>query len=415
MRSPINVVWSEGLLLTQQHFQQFQAYMECYADWFFTSSTAFFYGMLDFCINEEALLNGIFQLERCQGFFKTGERIYLPEMIKVPIDQEGAVFLCLTEETSIENLAGYPCESSRPRYTCYSQEVGDDYDDKRQHAILSKKENYFLTQDLSCLSKTLHIKLADVLKNTVNGFYVSEEFVPACLNVFCLPQFEAYLHQLIHYIQSVLYLFDNSYYRIDTQLPSFLKQFLAKLRCAFFHKRYHPWQFYQDFYVFMSAIAQVTPISYDHDHLSAVFQYIDKKIKTTLPGLAPKKVIAVALHSQTDALFFSHNLETVFSMNMELYLHASFSLADPRLGLFCQQVKVTAVSDIESMISAALPGVSLLPVDSLPQEFKPLGCYFRLQTGGKHWEKIRSEKQLAIFLTNDFLGVDIKLLARESS
>lgn len=414
MKPPINIVWSEGLLLTQQHFQQFHYYMEYYTDWLFKSNTAFPYGLMSLHINEEALLNGIFQLEKCQGFFKTGERIHLRETLKVPIDREGDVFLCLAEQSSIANLPGYACHADQPRYILQSQEVEDHYDPQRKQHIHTQQENYLITQDTAAFKKTTHLKIAEVLKNTVQGFYLSDEFVPACLNIFCWHAFESYLHQLLHYLKSILSLFDNRYYQIDSQLPAFLKQFLAKLQVAFFQKHYHPWQFYQDFYDLMAAISPLMPVSYDHDHLFAVFQYIDKKIRAILPTLTPKKVVTIALHTQGDSLFFSDNLDAVFSTNMALYLHVSFSLADPRMGLFCQQVKITAVSDIESTVNAALPGVQLLPVDPLPKEFKPQGAYLLLQATGKCWEKILAESQLAVFLTNDFLGVELKLMAREA-
>jgi|GEM_PF-3720215 len=409
----MNVVWSEGLLLTQQHFQQFQAYLEQHSNALFHCDRPFVDGLLLLRINEDVLLNGVFQLEKCQGFFKSGDRIHVPQPIKLAIEQSGPVFLCLTEQPSLADLPGYTCDAERPKYRLCSQEVADDYDRHRKQLIVFRQENYFLTQDTQQYPSAQVIKLAEVSKNTLGGFCLSDDFIPPCLNLFCWHAFESYLHQLLHYLQSILSLFENSYYQVDSYVPFFLKQWLATLHCAFFQKHYHPWQFYQDFYQCIVAISSVVPVAYDHHHLSSVVQYVDKKIKSILPMLVPKKVMILTLHAQTDCLFYSDSLDAVIVNNMALYLQVSFPLSDPRLGLFCQQVKVAAISDIESTMNAALPGMQLSVADPPPKEFKPQGCYLLLNATGKYWQRIVNEKQLAVFLTNDFLGVEIKLIARE--
>ena len=132
-----------------------------------------------------------------------------------------------------------------------------------------------------------------------------------------------------------------------------------------------------------------------------------------MPCLVPKQLISIYLQRQSESLYYSENLQKVLQDDYEIYLYCSLAASDPKIILFSQQIKIVAVSQIDEVIHAALPGLPLDVVNVRPPELSQQGCYFRCQEQHELWQQIINERQLAIFVTQEFLYVDIQLIARE--
>ena len=63
------VVWNEGMLLTPQHFQQWDNYYEELLSSRVSSLAPYEWGVLDLQINREAVLNGNFQIVTARAVF----------------------------------------------------------------------------------------------------------------------------------------------------------------------------------------------------------------------------------------------------------------------------------------------------------------------------------------------------------
>ncbi|WP_290004270.1 type VI secretion system baseplate subunit TssK [Faucicola atlantae] len=66
------VVWSEGIFITPQHFQQQERYFEERINETFKSLHAFYYGVLDIQFDKSALTQGIIKVTRLTAVLKDG-------------------------------------------------------------------------------------------------------------------------------------------------------------------------------------------------------------------------------------------------------------------------------------------------------------------------------------------------------
>src|SRR5262249_36951061 len=72
MKAPQRVVWTEGLFLTPQHFQQQDAYHEQLLALRLGAVTSLTWGLLSLEVDDAALASGQFQLNRVAGVLADG-------------------------------------------------------------------------------------------------------------------------------------------------------------------------------------------------------------------------------------------------------------------------------------------------------------------------------------------------------
>ena len=92
--------------------------------------------------------------------------------------------------------------------------------------------------------------------------------------------------------------------------------------------------------------------------------------------------------------------------NLHLAIETSTNLNN-----LLQQIKIAAPSDIEVVINSALPSCTLLLNKNLS---KKNVNYFCIKPHGKYWERIKTQKKLALFIPNDFLNTQIEIFAIKS-
>src|SRR5262245_33289067 len=78
------VLWSEGLFLTPQHFQRWDRYYENLVDFRVRAATRFTWGVDTLEVNREALDNGVFELLRCKAVLPDGLPLEVPEVDAPP-------------------------------------------------------------------------------------------------------------------------------------------------------------------------------------------------------------------------------------------------------------------------------------------------------------------------------------------
>src|SRR5512140_1893846 len=78
------VLWSEGLFLTPQHFQQWDRYYEEFVSFRMRSLSTFAWGVEELDFNAEALQNGVVELMRCKAVLPDGVPISVPETDPAP-------------------------------------------------------------------------------------------------------------------------------------------------------------------------------------------------------------------------------------------------------------------------------------------------------------------------------------------
>src|SRR6185503_17942295 len=79
-----NVIWSEGLFLTPQLFQQADRYRDSQLHFRVKPLTAFHWGLTDLEVDRDGLENGFFTLYRCSGVLPDGLPVQIPDEDTAP-------------------------------------------------------------------------------------------------------------------------------------------------------------------------------------------------------------------------------------------------------------------------------------------------------------------------------------------
>ena len=118
MTSTREVVWAEGILLTQQHFQQWEYYHHQQHYLLMNSLKSHAWGISQLIIDEDLLRNGIFLIQKCKIIFQDGKLIPYDASIDPPLsyqltsktNQQIDIYLCLPLGQRVANVSGYPTQ-----------------------------------------------------------------------------------------------------------------------------------------------------------------------------------------------------------------------------------------------------------------------------------------------------------------
>ena len=91
MNSFDKVIWSEGMFLRPQHFQQQERYLEQQLSARSLSATHYFWGFSELQLEPTALSQGRFAIKRARGVFKDGTNFWIDEStsleeLEIPAD-----------------------------------------------------------------------------------------------------------------------------------------------------------------------------------------------------------------------------------------------------------------------------------------------------------------------------------------
>lgn len=408
MSEDLQVLWSEGALLSQQYMQQFQQTLHWQMQKMSIELQPFTYGLISLTIDEEKIVNHVFCLKNASGYFDNGRYFNIASNISLPDCKEGDVYLCLNANESVSKLDGYKSYDNNPTYLAEIRDIADIYDQSRKADIIIKKENFYLSQE-----KQQHchqLKIASLCKKNGTFLQLSHLMIPVCLNAFASSVFSRYINEEINFLVK-----EKSYYQgkqKNTLSYQAIISYLNKLRCAQQFQHYSPWQFYIDSQLFISRLDAEGELGYQHQNIFENCYYFREKYRQLLHHKRPVLQKSLQLVRESAMLYLSENLQSVFAAEASLYLWLSLAAHDPRVQDLSKTLKVLPLSELDRCVQGALPGLTL-SLEYIEEEMlSQQGCYFKLDQNHPLFAKVLTEKQVAVFITQNLLDVEIKLIAR---
>ena len=149
------VVWSEGTLLTQQHFQQWQLFLEQQRIETMKMSEPYYWGVQSLSIDESALLNGVFRVKECQAIFPHGQLVMFNteqsgeltcDLRDDHADSSG-IYLCIPLNQQIAGLSGYSENKKQSGWRTKYETIQDLYDLSREREVAFGEANLMLLRD----------------------------------------------------------------------------------------------------------------------------------------------------------------------------------------------------------------------------------------------------------------------------
>ena len=438
------VIWSEGLLLRPQHFQQHDRYLESLINGRCLGLKPYDWGFFTLTINQELLKIGKLALAECQGIFPDGTPFNLPEDDEIPLPLDipenchnQRVFLSLPvhQPGAVETDSDeYP--DSLARFRTSERDVKDrnSRDEMKAPIHVGKLKTRLMLEreersGYTCLGVARIIE-ARADKNVI----IDDDYIPANLNCFAIPQlggsggFLRELHGLLNTRGEDLarFLVNPGSGGVAEITDFLLLQLINRYQPLFGHLAnvvgLHP----EDFYRFAVQLAgelatffgsERRPAAftkYDHEDLQATFSDVMKELRQHLIAETDRRAIALELKGPQYGIYAAKRPDVYLLENAVFVLAARAQMPPKTLETdFPLQVKIGPVEEVRQLIGSSSRGIDLHHLPTPPRQL-PVHAgftYFTLSKNSELWGKLSSSRGIAIFVSERFPGLQLELWA----
>ena len=435
------VIWSEGMFLRPQDFQQHDRYIESLVYGHSSGVQAYHWGISKLKVDMRLLAMGQFALAECSGVFQDGVPFDLPQSdaLPRPIDipeemQNCIVYLSLPARLagSIEidsdakpnNLARYHAvEFDVKDYNTSSNEVSPIVIGRLQTRLMLEPQER---------AGYICIGVARIIESRSDkNILLDDEYLPPLINCLAMPRVKNYIKEicgLLHARGEALAGRVSESGRGGTaEISDFLLlQVVNSYEPLMNHLLHlptiHPIDFYRVVIRLAGELSTFTkknkrPVDlpeYKHDDLQQTFSYVMEEIRDCLGMVLEQNAIPLPLTppkygTRAAKLPDKNLLNDAFFV---LAVNAQVSSAQLR-STFAGQVKIGPVEQIQQLIRSALPGITVnsLPVAPRQIPYHAGFSYFELNKQGELWQQMHTSGGFAIHIAGDLPGLELEFWA----
>ncbi|RQR49650.1 type VI secretion system baseplate subunit TssK [Burkholderia sp. Bp9126] len=440
-------LWHEGLILTQQHFQQQDRWAGFAMQQFATAAIAEPWGTLGVEVDEEALATGRLKLTRLKLRFPDGTPIdtTLADALPagrdltqgLPADQQSVIVLAAL---ALPDANGNNCRYdettlARPRRSYREFVKVTDLNGATETEIAAERHAVRLLFDFESHADDTACAIARLTRTTSGQFQVDHRFVPPCLTLGSHPLHLERINRLADILQAKsLALGARRSERIeqvaeygvaDVQLFWLLHCIHAawpQLRLFTTHPGRSPEHLYATLAQLASALmtfstgAQLTDIpAYDHVRADEVFAKLESMIRDLLDAIIPSRVVSIGLTRKTPTTWTGQFLdERIVGDAADWYLSVNAPMSAFELvEQFPRLCKIGAPDDVEHIINSALLGIPLKAVQRVPAAI-PVRLdnqYFALDSSSTAHAKMLAAHACQIYLPASVPDASLELYA----
>jgi len=435
------VVWSEGLFLQPQHFQQQDRYFERYVESRCQSLISHSWGFTEIEIERDYLRIGKFGLRRAAGVFPDGTPVRmpdddpLPEPIEIGTEvRDQIIYLAvpLRRADSLE-VDRTGAADDLARYTPRQRETRDATSPSGNPALLevsALRTRFLLASDVTeaygCLP------LAHLVECRPDRQVVLDEsFMPTVLHTRAATRLATFVTELLGLLHQRGEALGGRVAATGrggaAEIADFLLlQTVNRYEPLIAHfaetAAVHPEELFR---VCVSAAGELATFTtpskrapalpgYRHDRLRESFEPVMAALRASLSAVLEQRAIPIPLESKK----FGISVATV--SDRSLYTTAVFVLA-ARADLpaeelrrrFPAQLKIGPVEKIRELVNLQLKGVPVHPMPVAPRQipFHAGFVYFELDQTNELWSQLQTSGGIAMHVAGEFPGLTLEFWA----
>jgi len=434
--TPRKPLWTEGLLVSQHHFQQQDRYHEALLRERLKGVLHFDWGVIDLDVDERALASGHFVMKRLHAIWPDGTVIRCgdgsEEAAPEPRSFEAAftadlpkleVFAALADESDVTGNVLPEGEVGARRFTPGRRGVVDSNDGSSPQEIDFSRPHFRILFGRERTEGFTVIRLAELVRTQAGQVIVRDNYVPPVLHLSAAPFLSAGLRRVLTAIvtrqrqlgsERKLRESNNiEFHSTDARkfwLLHSLNGSLPLLSHLVNSPRAHP----EEAYVALaSLVGQLCTFDPDADPLALPkFNYLDlgetfetlfARVLSLLSGGIEQRYVEIPLEHRQDGMFIGR-LTSPKVISDELFVALKSPIADALVRERVPAVlKMASWNQIYEVVKQARHGVRLeiewQPSGALP--LRPGVCFFRVQKRGAYWDDVVKTQSLALYLPNE--------------
>src|SRR5688572_4434749 len=435
------VVWSEGLFLQAQHFQQQDRYLERFVEGRCHALAPHTWGFTELEVERDLLAIGKFALRRAAGVFPDGTPFRMPDDDPLPpaIDigaqvRDQIVYLAIPlrrpDSPEVERGAGV---EGLARHDVREWETRDAIGTSGGSTVVevgALRTRLLLASEVT--GAYACVPLAHIIeRRTDNQVALEDRFMPTVLYARAasrLATFTTELVGLLHQRGDALGGRVAATGRgASAEIADFLMlQAINRFEPLVTHQAesgvLHPEELFR---VFVSAAGELSTFTtpgkrppalppYRHDKLRETFEPVMAALRASLSAVLEQAAIPIPIEAKK----FGISVATV--VDRTLYTTAVFILA-ARADLpaeelrrrFPAQLKLGPVERIRDLVNLQLPGVPVHPVPVAPRQipYHAGFVYFELDQSNELWDQLKSSGGVAMHVAGEFPGLALEFWA----
>lgn len=438
------VVWSEGMHLSQHHFQMQARFFEETAAFQARSLHFGSWGVAGVEFDEDALLNGIVALVHARGLFPDGLPFQIPEgdPLPRPLDLEQR-FSPTTDRHRV--LLGIPAyrpggancldddqEEGDVRFAPEVRPVADEVSGRDTTAVAFARKNLRLLLDGEERSDEVLLPLARVRRDGAGAFVYDPDYIPPLLQVGGSPRLLERLRQVVEMLEArgealtaerVAGRGAAEYGSREVAtfwLAHALHSALPGLRHHLESRRTHPERLFVEMARLAGALCTFTleghprelPL-YDHEDLEGCFGALDRYIRSGLQLFLPQNRVVVPLDATRQLLRTGAVPDRRCFGRAHWFLGVRAAMSEGELVTAVPRLmKVSATRDIARLVKEAQPGIGIRHVASPPPDLAPrVGTvYFALERTEPYWSALAETGEVGVYVPAAVPGAELELL-----
>lgn len=434
-------IWTEGLLVSQHHFQQQDRYLEGLVHERVRAVSHYDWGVSELKVDERGFAAGQFRVQRLQAIWPDGvvvscgegTEVAAPDPRELPPDvQRVEVYVGLATGQSAEvSLDGASLRRySRELYTAVDSNSGT-----------SPQEVEWARPNLRILFGTERrdgfatLRIAELVRQENGRFIVLDTRVPPVLSLSAAPFLEAGVRRVLAGIvarQQQLFAERRGRQSAGVELHgSELRKFMLlqalsaavpELNHLLDTSRVHPEEAYLALArlagvlsCFSAETASISVPKFNYQELGETFEALFAIVLRLVSGGTESAYTEIALEHRPDGMFIGRVPEPKL-LGQEFFIAVKANLPEALVRERAPAVlKLAGWNSVYDVVKHARTGVRIA-VEWSPSGALPLKsgvCFFRVAREGQYWEEIAKTSTVALYLPadGDWAGAELSLYA----
>jgi type VI secretion system protein ImpJ len=435
------VIWSEGLFLQPQHFQQQDRYLERYVETRCEGLAAHGWGFTEIEIERDFLSIGKFGVRRLAGVFPDGTPFRMPEdaPLPAPIDIAGSVRdqvlhlavplrrageLELDRDGASDQLARHQISE------VHARDVNSSESGSAVLEVGALRTRFLLASEATAAYACL--PLAHIIERRAdNQVVLADNFIPSVLH----SSTSARLASLVTELLGLLHQRGDALgTRVASTGRGAAAEFADFLTLQAIN-RYEPLVAHLAesglshpeslFRVCLMAAGELTTFTtttkrppkfpaYRHEQLRETFEPVMLSLRTSLSVVLEQHAVPIPLEKR------KYGIHVALVTDRSLYSNSVFVLAaradvpaEELRRRFPAQLKVGPVEKITDLVRLALPGVPVVALPVAPRHipFHAGFAYFELDQSSDLWDQLKNSGGVALHVAGEFPGLAMEFWA----
>lgn len=435
------VVWSEGMFLNPQHFQQQERYFERLLEGKCSAYGAYGWGMHEFEIDQQLLSLGKVSVTKARGVFPDGLPFSFPDVdepppvfdvpenthnsilyICVPVKRPGAVDVI--EQGNSQGLS---------RYYSFEQETRDVSHESGDNILLNVGKLRFRlmleSDDRSGYACIGLIRIAESRED--KNVLLDDNYIATCLDSNKSTKLAAYLTEIIgllhHRGEAIAGRLADTNRGGTAEIADYMMlQLINRIEPMSNHlstmNGLHPVDLFAESVQMVGELSTFVsknkrspsfPV-YLHDDLQATFTPVITELRSCLSMVYEQTAISLNLVEKKYGIRVAEIADKSLIGTAMFVLSVRADVPEEALRTHLPaQIKIGPVERIRQLVNAAMPGIGLkaLPVAPRQIPYHSGYTYFQLDQQSDFWNELKHSGGFALHIGGDFPGLEMEFWA----